>query len=59
VIDKDPELLAMLKDSSINAQVSMIIYDALDLGTGNRSITPGGHLDPKYLITVPARLGLT
>jgi Transcriptional regulator, AbiEi antitoxin, Type IV TA system len=32
--------------------------DALDLGTGNRSITPGGHLDPKYLITVPAGLGL-
>jgi hypothetical protein len=31
---------------------------ALDLGKGNRSITPGGHLDPKYLITVPARLGL-
>jgi hypothetical protein len=27
VIDKDPELLAMLKDSSVNAQVSMIIYD--------------------------------
>jgi hypothetical protein len=26
-IDKDPELLAMLKDSSVNAQVSMIIYD--------------------------------
>jgi hypothetical protein len=24
-IDKDPELLAMLKDSSVNAQVSMII----------------------------------
>jgi hypothetical protein len=32
--------------------------DALDLGTGNRSIVQGGHLDPKYLITVPARLGL-
>jgi Transcriptional regulator, AbiEi antitoxin, Type IV TA system/Transcriptional regulator, AbiEi antitoxin N-terminal domain len=32
--------------------------DALDLGTGNRSIIPGGHLDPKYLITVPAGLGL-
>jgi hypothetical protein len=27
LIDKDPELLAMLKDSSVNAQVSMIIYD--------------------------------
>jgi ribosome-binding protein aMBF1 (putative translation factor) len=26
-IDKDPELLAMLKDSSVIAQVSMIIYD--------------------------------
>jgi predicted transcriptional regulator len=26
-INKDPELLAMLKDSSVNAQVSMIIYD--------------------------------
>jgi Transcriptional regulator, AbiEi antitoxin, Type IV TA system len=32
--------------------------DALDLGKGNRAITPGGRLDPKYLITVPARLGL-
>jgi hypothetical protein len=28
--------------------------DALDLGTGNRSIITGGHLDSKYLITVPA-----
>jgi ribosome-binding protein aMBF1 (putative translation factor) len=27
-INKDPELLAMVKDSSVNAQVSMIIYDA-------------------------------
>jgi predicted XRE-type DNA-binding protein len=26
-IDKDSKLLAMLKDSSVNAQVSMIIYD--------------------------------
>jgi ribosome-binding protein aMBF1 (putative translation factor) len=26
-IDKAPELLAMVKDSSVNAQVSMIIYD--------------------------------
>jgi Transcriptional regulator, AbiEi antitoxin, Type IV TA system/Transcriptional regulator, AbiEi antitoxin N-terminal domain len=32
--------------------------DTLDLGTGNRSIAPGGHLDPKYLITVPEHLGL-
>jgi Transcriptional regulator, AbiEi antitoxin, Type IV TA system len=32
--------------------------DVLDLGTGNRSITPGGRLDSKYLITVPELLGL-
>lgn len=29
----------------------------VDLGSGKRSLVPGGRLDPKYLITLPADLG--
>jgi hypothetical protein len=51
-------LLLYLAEQQQHSWFQRLDIDALDLGTGNRSITPGGRLDPKYRITVPARLGL-
>ncbi len=36
-----------------HAWVRYLNRERVDLGHGKRQLTPGGHLDPKYLITVP------
>jgi hypothetical protein len=34
-----------------------VSLEGVDLGSGKRMLVPGGRLDPKYLITLPADLG--
>jgi Transcriptional regulator, AbiEi antitoxin, Type IV TA system/Transcriptional regulator, AbiEi antitoxin N-terminal domain len=51
-------LFLYLAEQQQHSWLQRLDVAALDLGKGNRSIIPGGHLDPKYLITVPARLGV-
>lgn len=52
------QLFLYLAEQQQHSWFQRLDIDSLDLGSGNRSIIPGGHLDPKYLITITARLGL-
>jgi Transcriptional regulator, AbiEi antitoxin, Type IV TA system/Transcriptional regulator, AbiEi antitoxin N-terminal domain len=51
-------LFLYLAEQQQHSWFQRLDIDSLDLGSGNRSISPGGRLDPKYLITVPNGLGL-
>lgn len=51
-------LFLYLAEQQQHSWFQRLDIDSLDLGSGNRSISPGGRLDPKYLITVPTGLGL-
>jgi Transcriptional regulator, AbiEi antitoxin, Type IV TA system len=51
-------LFLYLAEQQQHSWFQRLDIDSLDLGSGNRSISPGGRLDPRYLITVPNGLGL-
>lgn len=53
---KAKRLFLALAERHGHAWVKRLVLDGVDLGSGKRSLVPGGRLDPKYLITLPANL---
>jgi len=51
---KAKRLFLALAERHKHAWLSQLNLDAVNLGTGKRAIFPGGKLDPKYQITLPA-----
>jgi hypothetical protein len=50
---KVKRLFLLLAEECNHAWTKKINIDSIDLGTGNRNLTPGGKLHKKYKITVP------
>lgn len=54
---KAKRLFLALAERTGHAWLRHVNLDGVDLGRGKRSLFPGGKLDPKYHITLPADLG--
>jgi hypothetical protein len=54
---KAKRLFLALAERAGHAWFRHLALDGVELGSGKRSLFPGGKLDPKYHITLPADLG--
>jgi hypothetical protein len=54
---KAKRLFLALAERHGHAWLSRVALDGVDLGHGKRVLVPGGRLDTKYLVTLPADLG--
>ena len=54
---KAKRLFLALAERAGHAWFRHLDLEGVELGSGKRSLFPGGKLDPKYHITLPADLG--
>jgi hypothetical protein len=54
---KAKRLFLALAERHQHPWMERVVLADVDLGSGKRALVPGGRLDPKYLITLPADLG--